>query len=65
MAHDSTLVKRSQLLPVSIRNVRTDGMRGAGLMEAEKKFRRLKGYPELPELARKLNPALHSQQQVA
>ncbi len=37
----------------------------AGLMEAEKKFRRLKGYRELPELARKLNPGLHSQQQVA
>ena len=37
----------------------------AGLMEAEKKFRRVKGYRELPELARKLNPGLHSQQQVA
>jgi putative transposase len=37
----------------------------AGLLEAEKKFRRVKGYRELPELARKLNPGLHSQQQVA
>lgn len=37
----------------------------AGLLEAEKKFRRVKGYRELPELARKLDPGLHSQQQVA
>ncbi len=37
----------------------------AGLVEAEKKFRRVKGYRELDGLARKLNPGLHSQQQVA
>lgn len=37
----------------------------AGLLEAEKKFRRVQGYRELPELARKLDPGLHSQQQVA
>ncbi len=37
----------------------------AGLLDAEKKFRRVKGYRELRELARKLNPGLHSQQQVA
>ena len=37
----------------------------AGLLEAEKKFRRVKGYRELAELARKLNPGLQSQQQVA
>ena len=37
----------------------------AGLVEAEKKFRRVKGYRELTELARKLNPGLHSAQQVA
>ena len=37
----------------------------AGLLEAEKKFRRVKGYRELAELARKLNPGLHCQQQVA
>ena len=37
----------------------------AGLLDAEKKFRRVKGYRELQELARKLNPGLHSQQQVA
>lgn len=37
----------------------------AGLLEAEKKFRRVKGYRELAELGRKLNPGLHSQQQVA
>ncbi|MGH9789207.1 MAG: IS256 family transposase [Candidatus Acidiferrales bacterium] len=37
----------------------------AGLLEAEKKFRKVKGYRELKELARKLNPELHSQEQVA
>jgi len=42
----------------------------AGLLDAEKKFLRVKGYRELRELARKLNPGLlnpglHSQQQVA
>ena len=37
----------------------------AGLVEAEKKFRRVKGYRELPELAKKLNPQLLSQEQVA
>jgi hypothetical protein len=37
----------------------------AGLLEAEKKFRKVKGYRELKELARKPNPELHSQAQVA
>ena len=37
----------------------------AGLLEAEKKFRKVKGYRELKELAEKLNPGLHSQVQVA
>ncbi len=37
----------------------------AGLLEAEKKFRKVKGYRELKELARILNPELHSQVQVA
>ena len=37
----------------------------AGLLEAEKKFRRVKGFRELKELTRKLNPELHSQAQVA
>lgn len=37
----------------------------AGLLEAEKKFRRVKGYRELKELNRILNPELHSQAQVA
>ena len=37
----------------------------AGLLEAEKKFRKVKGYRELKELNRILNPALHSQAQVA
>ena len=37
----------------------------AELLEAEKKFRRVRGYRELAELGRKLNPGLHSQQQVA
>jgi putative transposase len=37
----------------------------AGLLEAEKKFRRGKGYRELAELVRKLNPELHSQQQAS
>jgi transposase-like protein len=37
----------------------------AGLLEAEKKFRKVKGYRELKELAEKLNPGLPSQAQVA
>lgn len=37
----------------------------AGVLEAEKKFRKVKGYRELKELAEKLNPGLHSQAQVA
>ena len=37
----------------------------AGLLEAEKKFHKVKGYRELKELAEKLNPGLHSQVQVA
>jgi putative transposase len=37
----------------------------AGLLEAERKFRRVKGYRELRELARKLNPELHARAQVA
>jgi len=37
----------------------------AGLLEAEKKFRQVKGYRELKELNRILNPELHSQAQVA
>jgi hypothetical protein len=37
----------------------------AGLLEAEKKFRKVKGYRELKELAAKLNLGLHSQAQVA
>jgi putative transposase len=37
----------------------------AGLLEAEKKFRKVKGYRELKELARILNPEVHSQVQVA
>ncbi len=37
----------------------------AGLLEAEKKFRKLKGYRGLEELARKLNPELHAQAEVA
>ena len=37
----------------------------AGLLEAEKKFRKVKGYRELKVLAEKLNPGLHSQAQVA
>jgi len=37
----------------------------AGLAEAEKKFRKVKGYRELKELNRILNPELHSQAQVA
>ena len=36
-----------------------------GLLEAERKFRRVKGYRDLPEFTRKLNPGLHSQEQVA
>ena len=37
----------------------------AGLLEAEKKFRKVKGYRELKALREKLNPGLHSQEQVA
>jgi len=37
----------------------------AGLLEAERKFRRVKGYRWLEELERRLNPELHSQAQVA
>lgn len=37
----------------------------AGLLEAEKKFRKVKGYRELKELAGKLNPRSTPQQQVA
>jgi len=37
----------------------------AGLLEAEKKFRKVKGYRELKELAAKLNPHSTPQQQVA
>jgi putative transposase len=37
----------------------------AGLLEAEKKFRKVKGYRELKELATKLNPHSTPQQQVA
>lgn len=37
----------------------------AGLLEAEKKFRKVRGYRELEELTRKLNPHSTSQQQVA
>jgi transposase-like protein len=37
----------------------------AGLLQAEKGFRRVKGYRELVALSRKLNPTLLSQQEVA
>jgi transposase-like protein len=37
----------------------------AGLLEAEKKFRKVRGYRELQELAKKLNPHSTPQQQVA
>jgi hypothetical protein len=37
----------------------------AGLLEAEKKFRKVKGYRELTALAGKLNPHSPPQQQVA
>jgi len=36
-----------------------------GLLEAEKKFRRVKGYRELEILQRKMNPSLTQQEQVA
>jgi putative transposase len=36
-----------------------------GLLEAERKFRKVKGFRELPALQRKLNPALTQQVQVA
>ena len=36
-----------------------------GLLEAERKFRKVKGFRELPALQRKLNPALTEQVQVA
>ena len=35
-----------------------------GLLEAEKKFRRVKGYREIPMLNRKLNPSLSQQEEV-
>ena len=37
----------------------------AGLLEAEKGFRRIKGYRELAPLVQKLNPSLQPQQEVA
>ncbi len=37
----------------------------AGLVEAEQKFRKVKGYRELKVLRNQLNPELHSQAQVA
>lgn len=37
----------------------------AGMLEAEKKFRKVKGYRELEVLAEQLNPGLHSQAEVA
>lgn len=37
----------------------------AGLLEVERKFRRVKGYRGLEQLERVLNPELHSQKQVA
>lgn len=37
----------------------------AGLLEADKKFCKVKGYRELQELNHILNPVLHSQAQVA
>jgi len=36
-----------------------------GLLEAERNFRRVKGYRELELLQRKLNPSLTQQEQVA
>ena len=36
-----------------------------GLLEAEKKFHKVKGYRQLESLQRKLNPALTQQEQVA
>jgi hypothetical protein len=36
-----------------------------GLLEAEKKFHKVKGYRELEILQRKLNPSLTQQEQVA
>ncbi len=41
------------------------GLPAAGLLEAEKKFRRVRGYRELAEPGRKLNSKLHSQQRVS
>jgi hypothetical protein len=38
---------------------------GTGLLEVEKKFRKVKGYRELETLQRKLNPSLTQQEQVA
>jgi putative transposase len=37
-----------------------DRWTAAGLLEAQKKFRRIEGYRELVALAQKLNPSLHS-----
>ena len=36
-----------------------------GLLQAEKKFRKVKGYRQLELLQRKLNPSLTQQEQVA
>ena len=36
-----------------------------GLLEAEKKFRKVKGFRDLELLQRKLNPSLTQQEQVA
>jgi len=36
-----------------------------GLLEAEKKFHKVKGYWQLESLQRKLNPSLTQQEQVA
>ena len=39
--------------------------RATGLLEAQKKFRRVKGYRELQHLHRRMNPSLTQQAQVA
>jgi hypothetical protein len=39
--------------------------RATGLLEAEKKFREVKGYRELEILQRRLNPSLTQREQVA
>jgi hypothetical protein len=43
----------------------SDQRPAAGLLEAKNKFRHVRGYRELAELAGKLNPECHSQPQVA